>query len=62
MKTKAQLDDIVRAIAKPDSPVGMDPVYVHAIIIDKLTDIQARLERLEAARTPQPFEEDAIPF
>ena len=62
MKTKAELDDIVRQIAKSDSPVGIDPVYVHAIIIDKLIDIQARLERLEAARAKQPFGEDAIPF
>jgi hypothetical protein len=26
----------------------MDPVYVHALILDKLTDIQRRLEALEA--------------
>ncbi len=62
MKTKAELEAIVREIAKPDSPVGMDPVYVHAIIIDKLTDIQARLERLEAASAKKQFGEDAIPY
>jgi hypothetical protein len=62
MKTKAELDSIVREIAKADSPVGMDPVYVHAIIIDKLTDIQARLERLEAAQAKKELGIDAIPY
>jgi hypothetical protein len=62
MKTKAELDEIVREIAKPDTPVGMDPVHVHAIIIDKLTDIQARLERLEAEQAKKSFGIDAIPY
>jgi hypothetical protein len=62
MKTKAELDDIVREIAKADSPVGMDPVHVHAIIIDKLCDIQARLERLEAAQAKGTFDKDEIPY
>ena len=62
MKTKAEVDDIIRQIAKPDSPVGMDPVYVHALIIDKLTDIQARLERLEAEQAQRSFGKDEIPY
>jgi hypothetical protein len=62
MKSKAELDNIVREIAKPDFPVGMDTVHVHAIIIDKLTEIQARLERLEAAQAKQTFDKDEIPY
>lgn len=50
MKTKEELQAIVSQIAKADSPVGMDAVYVHAIIIDKLTQIERRLEALEAAQ------------
>jgi hypothetical protein len=48
MKTKDALEPIIRQIASPDSPVGMDAVYVHALILDKLTAIERRLERLEA--------------
>jgi hypothetical protein len=48
MKTKAELQAIVDQIANPNSPVGMDAVYVHAVILDKLMNIEARLERLEA--------------
>ena len=47
MKNKEQLDQIIRRIASADSPVGMDAVYVHALIIDKLTEIEQRLDALE---------------
>ena len=49
MKTKEELQSIADAIRSPDSPVGMDAVYVHALILDQLASIQARLDKLEAA-------------
>ena len=47
MKTKDQLQDIIKHIASDASPVGMDAVYVHALILDKLTHIERRLDELE---------------
>ena len=47
MKQKDDLQEIIEKIASPDSPVGMDAVYVHAMIIDKLTEIEKRLDALE---------------
>ena len=49
MKAKLELQSIIDKIASADSPVGMDAVYVHALILDQLLDISERLERLEAA-------------
>lgn len=54
MKTREELKGIIESIKSPDSPVGMDAVYVHAVIIDKLTEMENRLATLEAA----PGEED----
>ena len=48
MKPKDQLQPIIDQIARADSPVGMDAVYVHALILDKLTSIEARLAALES--------------
>ncbi len=50
MKQKADLLPIIDRIASADSPVGMDAVYVHALILDKLEQIERRLERLEAGK------------
>ena len=47
MKQKDDLQEIIEKIASADSPVGMDAVYVHAMIIDKLTEIEKRLDALE---------------
>ncbi|NIL95698.1 MAG: hypothetical protein GTO53_00650 [Planctomycetales bacterium] len=47
MKTKQELQAIIDQIASADSPVGMDAVYVHALILDRLTDMSRRLEQLE---------------
>ena len=47
MKSKAELEPIISQIASDASPVGMDAVYVHALILDKLTDIQTRLTQTE---------------
>ena len=45
--SKADLDAIVQHISLPDSPVGIDAQYTHAIIITYLQQITARLDRLE---------------
>ena len=47
MKQKDDLQEIIENIASADSPVCMDAVYVHALIIDKLTEIEKRLDALE---------------
>lgn len=49
MKTKDELQDIIAVIASDASPVGMDAVYVHALILDKLARIEERLAKLEAS-------------
>ena len=49
MKTREELKTIIESIKSLDSPVGMDAVYVHAVIIDKLTELESRLAPLEAA-------------
>ena len=49
MKPKTELQAIIDQIASADSPVGMDAVYVHALILDKLESIENRLEALEDA-------------
>ena len=47
MKEKQELEHLITKIASPDSPVGMDAVYVHALILDKLQQLDERLQRLE---------------
>lgn len=49
MKTKAEVQSLIQKIADPSFPVGMDAVYVHALILDKLLEIERRLDSLEAA-------------
>ena len=49
MKTREELKAIIESIKSLDSPVGMDAVYVHAVIIDKLTELASRIATLEAA-------------
>ena len=48
MKTREELAAIIEQIRSEDSPVGMDAVYVHALILDKLATIEERLTALEA--------------
>ena len=48
MKDKDELQTIINRIASDASPVGMDAVYVHALILDKLEQIERRLDQLEA--------------
>ncbi len=47
MKSKDELQPIIEKIASVDSPVGMDAVYVHALILDHLHTLNDRIERLE---------------
>lgn len=47
MKPKEELRLIIDQIASADSPVGMDAVYVHALILDKLNNLSKRIARLE---------------
>ncbi len=49
MKCKDELQLLIDKIACEDSPVGMDAVYVHALILDHLQSINERLECLERA-------------
>ena len=49
MKAKSELQPVIDLIASADSPVGMDAVYVHALILDKLESIERRLGDLEDA-------------
>ncbi len=49
MKTKSELQPIIEKIASADSPVGMDAVYVHALILDKLEQLEKRLTALESS-------------
>ena len=47
MKTREELRSIIEKIASDNSPVGMDAVYVHALILEKLESIEERLSSLE---------------
>ena len=49
MKSKQELQSIIDRISSADSPVGMDAVYVHALILDKLEHLERRLSQLESA-------------
>jgi hypothetical protein len=45
---KSDFDHIIDRISVPNSPVGIDAQYTHAIIIEYLRQITARLEKIEA--------------
>ena len=44
---KEEYQELVDKISLPNSPVGIDAQYTHAIIITYLQQITARLEKLE---------------
>ncbi|HEX5470657.1 MAG TPA: hypothetical protein VFW73_02165 [Lacipirellulaceae bacterium] len=46
--SKANYSEIIQRISLPDSPVGIDAQYTHAIIIRYLQQISERLEKLES--------------
>ncbi|MEE3369115.1 MAG: hypothetical protein VX346_07215 [Planctomycetota bacterium] len=54
MKSKSELGHLVELIHSDNSPVGMDAVYVHALILDKLQSIEKRLEGLERREAEEP--------
>ena len=43
---------IEQSISSDDSPVGIDAKKTHVMILHKLEQIEARLQRLEAAAAP----------
>jgi len=58
MKAKSELQPIIEVIHSADSPVGMDAVYVHALILDTLARMETRLTKIESqlASTEPPRE------
>ena len=46
-RTKEEYKETIQKISLPQSPVGIDAQYTHAIIIEYLRDISRRLDRLE---------------
>ena len=53
MKSKEELQTLIDKIYTADNPVGMDVAYVHALILDKLNSIEARLRALEESRAEE---------
>ncbi len=47
-KNKQEYTELIEKISAEGSPVGIDAKYTHAIIIEYLQQISARLDRLEA--------------
>lgn len=47
----ADFEIIKAAIKNPESPLGIDALQSHIIIIQKLSDIQNRLEKMEKRMT-----------
>ena len=47
-KPKDSFGELIAQLSSPDSPVGIDAKYTHAVIIDYLRQISARLDALEA--------------
>jgi len=47
MKAKDELQGIIEQISCDESPVGMDAVYVHALILDRLATLENRLKEIE---------------
>ena len=45
--SKQDYQHLIQQISLPDSPVGIDAQYTHAIIITYLQQIAERLDRLE---------------
>ena len=47
VKPKEDFDELIAKLSSPDSPVGTDAKYTHAVIIDYLRQISARLGKVE---------------
>ena len=46
-KSKEEYNEIIQQISLPNSPVGIDAQYTHAIIIEYLKQISTRLDKIE---------------
>ena len=46
-KKKEDYQQVIEKISLPNSPVGIDAQYTHAIILEYLKQISARLDKLE---------------
>jgi hypothetical protein len=46
-KSKEEYRELLDKIRSPDSPVGIDAGYTHAIVISYLQQITERLDKLE---------------
>lgn len=47
METQEEVKEIMDKIKNPSTAVGIDPVYVHAVILNRLTRIEEKLRELE---------------
>jgi len=47
METQEEVKEIMDKIKNPSTAVGIDPVYVHAVILNRLTRIEEKLMELE---------------
>ena len=47
METQEEVKEIMNKIKNPSTAVGIDPVYVHAVILNRLTRIEEKLRELE---------------
>ena len=52
-KPKDSFQELISQLSSPDSPVGIDAKYTHAIIIDFLQQIAARIDAIQQ-RLDQP--------
>ncbi len=52
-KPKEAFESLIAQISSPDSPVGIDAKYTHALIIDYLRQITARLDDIERRLSSQ---------
>lgn len=48
-KPREAFDELIDRLSSPDSPVGIDAKYTHAVIIDYLRQISERVAKIEAA-------------
>ena len=48
-KPKDEFNQLIAQLSSPDSPVGIDAKYTHAVIIDYLRQISERLTSIESA-------------
>ena len=46
-KPRDSFDELIAKLSSPESPVGIDAKYTHAVIIDFLRQIAARLDDIE---------------